>query len=347
MRLTMDQKVEIILLCGRDNLSYRQIADIFNERHATVPPLNFSTVGRLLNKFKETGSVHDKKYERGVPEEDQELVLANAFANPKDSLTKQSKATGFSRSKVRSVLKKHKMKSYKPRRCQAFNANDPPRRVEMAEWFLGNIRAQPTFLKSVLFSDESLFPLNGTKCRQHETHWADSNPHLKDDCRRQDVPKVMVWLGVHDERLVGPYFFDNTVNGQTYLEMLRTKMIPDLRASGNFPVWFQQDGAPPHYLGAVRDFLDVQFPGLWIGRGGWTEWSARSPDLNPLDFAMWSIIKDRVYDQRVETIDALKARITDVCNNFEQEILQNINRNFHKRVELCIQENGGHFEHLL
>jgi len=96
LRLTNDQKVELILLYGRNNLSYRQIADIFNERRATVRPLSFTTDGKLSNKFKETGPVHDKKYDRAVPEEDQELVLANAFANPKDSLTKQSKATGFS-----------------------------------------------------------------------------------------------------------------------------------------------------------------------------------------------------------------------------------------------------------
>ena len=61
----------------------------------------------------------------------------------------------------------------------------------MAQWFLGNFRAQPTFLRSVLFSDESLFPLNGTMNRQHETYWADTNPHLKDDYRRQVAPKVM------------------------------------------------------------------------------------------------------------------------------------------------------------
>ena len=69
--------------------------------------------------------------------------------------------------------------------------------------------------------------------------------------------------------------------------------------------------------------------------------------MNPLDFAMWSIIKDRVYEQRVDTIVELKQRITDVCQDFEREILSNINNNFLKRCELCIQENGGPFEHLL
>ena len=31
-------------------------------------------------------------------------------------------------------------------------------------------------------------------------------------------------------------------------------------------IHFQQDGAPPHYLGEVREYLNTRFPGRWIGR---------------------------------------------------------------------------------
>ncbi|KAG8336236.1 hypothetical protein J6590_048458 [Homalodisca vitripennis] len=31
-------------------------------------------------------------------------------------------------------------------------------------------------------------------------------------------------------------------------------------------VLFMQDGAPPHYLTDVQDFLNDRFPGQWIGR---------------------------------------------------------------------------------
>jgi hypothetical protein len=29
---------------------------------------------------------------------------------------------------------------------------------------------------------------------------------------------------------------------------------------------FQQKGAPPHYLGKVRKYLNTHIPGLWVGR---------------------------------------------------------------------------------
>ncbi|KAG8285316.1 hypothetical protein J6590_082730 [Homalodisca vitripennis] len=37
-------------------------------------------------------------------------------------------------------------------------------------------------------------------------------------------------------------------------------------------VFFMQDGAPPHYLTDVRDFLNDRFPGQWIGRDAPIAW---------------------------------------------------------------------------
>lgn len=47
-------------------------------------------------------------------------------------------------------------------------------------------------------------------------------------------------------------------------------------------IWFQQDGAPPHYAVNVRDYLDLTFPEQWVGKRSSLEWPARSPDLSPL-----------------------------------------------------------------
>jgi hypothetical protein len=70
-------------------------------------------------------------------------------------------------------------------------------------------------------------------------------------------------------------------------------VLPDLIAAFPDPnnaqnldssIWFQQNGAPPHYGVNVRRFLDNQFERRWIGRRGPMEWPPRSPDLTPLDF---------------------------------------------------------------
>jgi hypothetical protein len=49
-------------------------------------------------------------------------------------------------------------------------------------------------------------------------------------------------------------------------------------------IHFQQDGATPHYLEEVREYLNTGFPGRWIGRAVPIAWPPRFPDFTPLDF---------------------------------------------------------------
>ena len=49
-------------------------------------------------------------------------------------------------------------------------------------------------------------------------------------------------------------------------------------------VFFQQDGALPHFALCVRAYRNETFPDRWICRAGPTMWVPRSPDLTPLDF---------------------------------------------------------------
>lgn len=35
--------------------------------------------------------------------------------------------------------------------------------------------------------------------------------------------------------------------------------------------------------------------GRWLGGGGPVSWSARSPDVNPVDFFLWGHLKDIIY----------------------------------------------------
>ena len=44
-------------------------------------------------------------------------------------------------------------------------------------------------------------------------------------------------------------------------------------------------------------------------KGGSVEWPARSPDLKPLDFFFWVVMKHRVYAQRIRDIEHLKESI--------------------------------------
>lgn len=48
-------------------------------------------------------------------------------------------------------------------------------------------------------------------------------------------------------------------------------------------VLFQQDGIPPHYYEAVKEYLDHTYLGRWIDWRRSVNWPARSPDLTPFN----------------------------------------------------------------
>ena len=68
---------------------------------------------------------------------------------------------------------------------------------------------------------------------------------------------MMIWTGKTSDYLIGPYFFDGPVNAASYLAMLETWLIPQLRDRGLLDdVWLHHDGAPA-----------VAYPGIFFGGG--------------------------------------------------------------------------------
>ncbi|GBM35209.1 hypothetical protein AVEN_175814-1 [Araneus ventricosus] len=121
--------------------------------------------------------------------------------------------------------------------------------------------------------------------------------------------------------------------------------LEDLPLSDLRNVWFQHDGAPPHKVSSVQQYIRDTFQQQVIGYGGCVEWPPRSPDLNPLDFFLWGYIKQRVYAIPPQTLQELRNRITDACASVSPAMLYNVQREVQSRVQMCIVAEGHHFEH--
>jgi len=52
-------------------------------------------------------------------------------------------------------------------------------------------------------------------------------------------------------------------------------------------------------------------------------WPANSPDLNPVDYRIWSIIQQRVYQSRLLDTDELKQCVQQMWRNVDQSITDN------------------------
>jgi hypothetical protein len=113
---------------------------------------------------------------------------------------------------------------------------------------------------------------------------------------------------------------ENTVMGDSYLDMLTLWLLPQLEEDSN-DFTFQQDGAPSHFHMAVWNHLNAHLPRRWISCAGasdvWCRWLLRSPDLTPCDF-LWGYIKDKMFVPPLpRSLPELRQRITS-CHSLHQ-----------------------------
>jgi transposase len=346
-RFTLRERIDIVkhYYASNNNAS---VAARLVDQHSPQP----STVIRLVKKFEETGSVKDAD-RSGRPSLYRNLDFQDAVLHEIDQNTPSSSRRisaqlransdyNVSHSTVLKTLAKLGLKPYTPRLCHALNEDDPDRRVEACMMFEEMFIADPTRLDRIIWSDESTFKLNGHINRHNCVYWNFDNQHhiIEKDVH---LPGVMVWCAISSRGIIGPYFFDGTVTGVSYLHMLREFLLPILM---DYPddIMFQQDGAPPHYALIVREFLNDNFPERWIGRRGPIEWPARSPDLTPPDFFLWGLLKDKVYSRNPRTIPQLKIAITEEIHSIEVELCEKVCRSVRNRMRLCVDKDGGHFE---
>ena len=148
-------------------------------------------------------------------------------------------------------------------------------------------------------TDEAAFAMNGTVNTQNTRHWSEHRPDgnlLETSLRRK---KVSVWAGIcGNGAVIGPFFYDGALKGDTYNNMLQENIITSIRRAYGVRFrncWFVQDGAPAHKRLTVRDTLRAAFGNRVIGLEFGIEWPPRSPDLTPCDFFLWGHVKNQVF----------------------------------------------------
>lgn len=350
-KFTLQERIFFVTSYLRTNADYDTMFTEFQQQFPNSPLPNRTTVWKTYQKFLRTGSVADAP-RSGRPvsvttNENMETVALALVEQPNQSAVRLSGELQISDRSLRRMLKRMHYRVYRPRLVHALHEDDFDRRLEFCEWYLGCSQDDRRFQHSILWSDEATFKLNGTVNRHNCVYWNDQNPHVFME-KELNLPGVCVWAGIHAGGLVGPYFFEGHVTGQSYLEMLE-----DLRGQmDNDPTLanirhFMQDGAPPHYALCVREYLNFHF-GEWIGRRGFIEWPARSCDLTPCDFFLWGLLKDRVFATGPRTLPDLRTAIEEEFETLRRqlEMLRRTCLSVEERCRKCIDQDGHQFEHL-
>ena len=242
---------------------------------------------------------------------------------------------------------------YKLSIMQHLKENDIESRLHFAHWVKTNPACVGLLWFSDEFSNESHFylnsPINNKSCR----HWGTEKPeyHLEKSLHSENVT---VWAALSKDRIIVPFIFENQdghaerINSECYLCFLKKKFVPALLRKG-FSLdhtWFQQDGATPHTLSAVLDWIKETYEDRVVSLKTQYTWTPHSTDLSLLDFYLWGFLKDRAYKPSPTTLKELNANIRREIRGINNETCKAVIDNFKTRCDVVIAQKGRHIEHV-
>ena len=100
-----------------------------------------------------------------------------------------------------------------------------------------------------------------------------------------------------------------------------------------------------HTAEATLDVLRSVFEDRIISRRADVVWPPRSCDLTPLDYYLWCAVKNKCYDDKPETIEALKDNIREAIGQLQLHTIDNLLKTDH--VGYCVDSRGCYFNEII
>ena len=116
--------------------------------------------------------------------------------------------------------------------------------------------------------------------------------HIKfRNCRYYDQ-KTGVWCTISGRRIIGPIFYQETINCEQYVGLILQPFFAELTDEEKDYAYFIQNNATAHTANDTMLELTNIFGDCILSRG---LWPPRSPDLNPCDLYLWDKLKSVSY----------------------------------------------------
>lgn len=207
------------------------------------------------------------------------------------------------------------------------------KRKTRINWCLNHLNNKTNF-QNVIFTDESWFELGPNR----RWLWRSKSDYSPEVCSpiTAHPKKVMIWGGIgwnFKSRLV---FIDEKVDASYYWDeiLLGSNLFEDADNVFGVGKWvLQQDNARPHISNYVIQNLD------YVGVHFIDDWPPYSPDLNIIEF-VWGIMKRRLEQKNITTIEALKEEISNVWESLTLQTINSLVESLPKRLSACVQNNG-------
>ena len=316
------------------------------------------TVQSICRRVDERGSAVKRKSGSGRPrtvrtEENVEQVAELICSQDEPGTSKSTRQIAaeliISEKSVRRIAKFDLgLTAFRRVPAQVINDSTKHKRLERSKKLLRRLNLRAT--KKVFFTDEKMFYINPPINSQNNRIWAkkkkaDIDPSRLLVERAKFSSHIMVSAGVSYEGKGRLHFIDEKakVNAKYYVENLLPKLVEDCHTVVGKQFIFQHDGAPAHGAKLAQDWLASHCPDF-IDKDSWPP---NSPDLNPLDYAIWGAMLE-TYNKlttKPKNIPDLKDTLQIIWNDLPLETIQKSVLGFRKHLQICVKAIGGHFEH--
>lgn len=294
--------------------------------------MNEQTVHNIIEKYKETGTVHD------LPKSGRKRKLSNkqvqqAVRKAKEGKTSPQIAreceTEVSPRTIRRRLREAGLFYGRVLKVEKLTKRHKELRVQYSE------DMKDYKWKRVFFSDEKTFQLGATPTHAWQEH---TDRVIKEYVKH--APKLHVWGAIGYYGRTELYCFQENLNSKGYQRILKqnlkeSKLIYSSDAPKTLPGnWiFLQDNAPSHKAKKTMELLD-ELVGERIIRH-----PAKSPDLNIIE-NLWAILDRKVKSAEITNIQTLKRFLRKEWKSLSWRQIRNCVDSMPKRLELCLESGG-------
>ncbi len=246
------------------------------------------TVYRVVNKLKAGEGIEHKLCGPSKRKKRTKRFVAglrkSIEANPALSMTVLASRRSVSRMTVSRAIKDNlELKSFIRGRRHLLTDKMKTTREERAKLLRRVCKANPGVIR--LFSDESIFTVDGAYNPQNDRWLAPDRSSVPPVMRTKNPAKIMIFgLITSDGKVMPPHIFPSglRVNTDVYVKLLEEVVFPWLALQ--YPpdqkfMWIQ-DSAPAHVSKKSMTVLNSKFHVVVQPN----QWPSNSPDLNPCDF---------------------------------------------------------------
>uniref|UniRef100_A0A1I7XK10 DDE_3 domain-containing protein n=1 Tax=Heterorhabditis bacteriophora TaxID=37862 RepID=A0A1I7XK10_HETBA len=305
------------------------------------------TVHRTVKRNQDLGTVEDHPRSGRARSVNisriRKMVKKKILRDNKRSMRKMPSDLNISSTSMRRIVKDELgFYPYKIRQVHMLTEKMKVNRYEKATKLLSIVEQGRA--PNVLFTDEKIFIVNST-CNSQNSSQLLQRGHQRSEkaCVNSTShfpSSVMVWACIMASGKTSLVFVEKNVkiNSKYYQnEILMKKVVVPWNWT------FQQDWAPAHGAKTTVELCRQQFPDF----SGKDICPSNSPDLNPMDFAIWSILENKLNRTSYSNLDSHKVPLVKSWDEISQEELRPVVGNFETRLRTCVTAKGGNFEHQL